>query len=78
MTLVIDISTNCAREKPCFIHCLGDDQIGERLSKEILEELRNWWRNVKTVWTGLITEKDELRNQELWIPTPRCDEEAPT
>lgn len=60
MTVVIDISTNCAREKPFFILCLGD-QISERL------KLRNWLRNVKTMWAGLITEEDELRNQELWV-----------
>lgn len=77
MTVVIDISTNYAREKPFLIHCLGD-QISERPSKEILEEeLRNWLRSVNTMWAGLITEEVELRNQELWVPMPRCDEEAP-
>lgn len=48
MTVVVEISTNCAREKPFFMHCLEGDQINKRPSKEILEELRNW-RNVTTM-----------------------------
>jgi hypothetical protein len=55
MTIVINISTNCAREKPFFIHCLGDDQISERPSREMLKEQRNWWRTVKP-WAGLTRE----------------------